>query len=294
MGRTDAVTFTRELVSAWSRLGAYVTFEPGWESRGNGYSANYGGCVVHHTAIPSSATSPFPGQRVLRDGRPDLSGPLCNTGGPWCPVDAPRIHVVSANPGNHAGASGGRSMGPLPTSGRFNPLVWGHEIDYAGDRPMAPGQYRAALIVGRGVCDVLGVSAEYVRAHAETSVTGKWDPGYAPGRTIDMAKFRRDVATLASIPEDDMFEAEDRKNLARLVLLAERQKTGVPGKQIAGEAGVIQQNELKAARAEIAALRAAVATDKDIDPVELERVIHKAMAAVVTVDVNVSGAQPQG
>lgn len=215
MGRRDAVPFTRELAAEWRRLGAEVTFEPGWETRSNGYAADYEGAIVHHTAVASSQTNPFPARRLLVEGRSDLPGPLCNSAGPWCPPDAPRIHVIAANPANHAGASGGRSMGPLPVTTGFNRRVWGHEVDYAGTVPMSPGQHRAALICGRGVVNVLGRSVEYVRAHAETSVTGKWDPGYAMNRTIDMAAFRRDAA---AIGEDDMPLTQDDLNKVSVVV----------------------------------------------------------------------------
>lgn len=202
MARTDAVQFFLELAAEWRRLGAEVTFEPGWERRGNGTSPAYEGGVVHHTASASSATRPFPTRSVLISGRPGLSGPLCNVAGPWCPPDKPLLHIVAAYPANHAGASGGRSMGPLPTSSLFNRLVVGLETDYAGVVPMAPGQMRAALIFTRGLANVLRRSVEYIRAHMETSITGKWDPGYAEGRTYDMAAFRRAAAELQQ--EDDM------------------------------------------------------------------------------------------
>lgn len=205
MGRTDEVQFILECARAWRSFGARVTFEPGWQSRGNGLRGNYEGALVHHTAAASSQANPNPSRMVLIGGRSDLRGPLCNVTGPWC-VE-PWLHVIAAYPANHAGAAGGRSMGPLPVTSLFNPRVLGLEIDYAGTVPMVPGQYRAGLIFGRGVCEVLGRSTEYVRAHAETSVTGKWDPGYAPGRTIDMAAFRRDAAAL--ILEDDMPLSDD-------------------------------------------------------------------------------------
>lgn len=204
MGRTDEVTFVTECAAAWRALGARVTFESGWQNRGNGYSGNYEGCLVHHTAFLSSEANPFPARNTLVNGRSDLKGPLCNVAGPWCPPDAPWLHVIAAYPANHAGASGGRSMGPLPVTGLFNPRVLGLEIDYSGMAPMAPGQRRAALIFARGTCDVLGRPLSYARAHAETSITGKWDPGEAPNRTIDMAAFRRDAAALKPQEEDDM------------------------------------------------------------------------------------------
>lgn len=212
MGRRDAVQFTRELAAEWQRLGAEVTFESGWETRGVSSTCNYEGAIVHHTGIGTSAASPFTGRNVLLNGRLDLKGPLCNSAGPWCPPDRPRIHVIAAFPANHAGASGGRSMGPLPVTPSFNTRVWGHEVDYGGNVPMSPGQYTAALICAKGVASVLGRSIEYVRAHAETSVTGKWDPGYAAGKTIDMAAFRRDAAAY----EGDEMSAAAEKQIAEI------------------------------------------------------------------------------
>lgn len=225
MGRRDAVPFTLECVAEWRRLGALVTFEPGWERRGNGQSADYEGAEVHHTATPSSAARPFPTRNMLIVGRTGLPGPLCNEAVPVGPGDKPQIHVIAAHPANHAGASGGRNMGPLPVTRLFNPRVRGNEIDYEGNKPMTPGQRLAGLIHGRGVVNVLRRGTDYVRAHAETSITGKWDPGYAPGRTIDMNAFRRDAAALGSAPtpkptpapapEDDMPYSE--KDLSRII-----------------------------------------------------------------------------
>lgn len=203
MGRKDAVQFTLEWAARARAYGATVTFQAGWDGRGNGTSADYEGAIVHHTASASSAARPNPTLSVLMNGRSDLSGPLCNVTGPWCTEDSPRLHVVAAHPANHAGASGGRSMGPLPVTSLFNKRVFGLEIDYAGSTAMTAGQRRAALIFARSVTDVLNRSIEYVRAHAETSITGKWDPGYASGKTIDMGAFRRDATTLA-VGGDDM------------------------------------------------------------------------------------------
>lgn len=193
----DAVAFTLRAVALARGFGLTVTFEPGWDTRGNGYAANYVGVSEHHTGTPSSATNPFPTRRLLRDGRTGLSGPLCNSAGP---ADA-SIHIVAAHPANHAGSSGGRSMGPLPVTKLFNPRMWGHEIDYAGSAPMLVGQYVAATIWAHCLLRALVefrqipvFDPQRVRAHAETSVTGKWDPGYAPEKTIDMAAFRAAVA----------------------------------------------------------------------------------------------------
>jgi hypothetical protein len=172
----------------------------GWKSRGNGQTSAYEGGLVHHTATGFGVALPGTGVgKLLINGRPDLRGPLCNYAG----NDDGSITVIAAHPANHAGASGGRSMGPLPTTSLFNRRVLGLEIVYPGTVPMKPAQYRSALIWAAVVADVVGGgNIERVRAHAETSVTGKWDPGYAPGHTIDMAAFRRAATTV--LEDDDM------------------------------------------------------------------------------------------
>jgi hypothetical protein len=192
-----------------------VSYEPGWETRGNGTSANYDFGNWHHTASVTSAAKPFPTQALLRNGRPDLSGPLCNFAGPWCTVAQPRLHVVAANPANHAGAS--RASGPVPALALYNPRTLGLELDYAGSGPMAAGQELVAKVWGRAVAKVVGGgNIEVVRAHFETSVTGKWDIGYAPGKSYDMVAFRRDAQAFVG-GEGDIFmalsEAEQRQLL---------------------------------------------------------------------------------
>lgn len=168
--------------------GITVREASGWQSRGNGQTSAYVGGIVHHTATGFGIAMPGTGPgNLLINGRPDLSGPLCNYAG----NDDGSITVIAAHPANHAGASGGRSMGPLPVTTLFNRRVLGLEIVYPGTVSMRTAQYRAATVWAKAVADVCGSgNIERVRAHAETSITGKWDPGDAPGRTINMAAFR--------------------------------------------------------------------------------------------------------
>lgn len=176
---------------------------PGWQTRGRSMDTAFVGGLVHHTA--SAYNTALPGEAIynlLVNGRSDLAGPLCNYAG----NDDGSFTVIAAGVANHAGASGGRSMGPLPVTSTFNRRVLGLEIVYPGDKPMTDGQYDAATAWARVVADVVGGGdIERVRAHAETSVTGKWDPGYAPGKTIDMAAFR----AAARQGVDDMNEAQN-------------------------------------------------------------------------------------
>lgn len=180
-----SVAVANAIAEGLRKHGVVVHFAPGWDRRGNGQTSDYRGGTMHHTAT-GYGTAPA----ILINGRPDLAGPLCNSAGN---ADG-SVTIIAAHPANHAGASGGRSMGPLPVTRSFNRHVWGHEIVYPGDKPMTPAQYRTACILGGVIAGVLRApNPEVIRAHAETSITGKWDPGYAPGRTIDMGRYRADI-----------------------------------------------------------------------------------------------------
>lgn len=192
-----SVGFTLAVVEGLRYNKVPVTFEPGWETRGNGYVFPNGrpkGLLTHHTGSDYDT-----GLTVLRDGRPDLDPPLCNC----CTFSTGRIHILGAHPANHAGASGGRSMGPLPVTSLFNREVWGNEVMYPGSTPWTPQQYRSARVLAGVICGILGVDAEHARAHAETSRTGKWDvgAGLGPGVTFDMAKFRREIWSALTTPQ---------------------------------------------------------------------------------------------
>lgn len=168
--------------------GVPVSFEPGWETRGNGFVFPGGkpqGLIEHHTGSDYGT-----GLATLVNGRVDLDPPLCNC----CTYPDGRIHIIAAQPANHAGAAAGRSLGPFAAGGLFNPRVWGNEIMYPGSKPMTAPQRRSALILGGVILGILGkTDPGWVRLHGETSGEGKWDPGDAPGHTIDGNRFRADI-----------------------------------------------------------------------------------------------------
>jgi len=180
-----SVARAREVMARLRAAGITVHEQTGWETRGNGQTSAYQGFLWHHTATSYSNSN----LSILVNGRSDLSGPLCNT----CGWEDGSVGMISANPANHAGASGGYNTAPLPTTSLFNKLVWGHEIIYPGDVPMTAEQYRTATILGKICTDVFGYGdINRAKGHAETSITGKWDPGFAPSRTYDLNKVRTD------------------------------------------------------------------------------------------------------
>lgn len=192
-----SVSFARAVAAGLREYGVTVLEEPGWEARGNGTTSDYLGALIHHTASQSSYQKPEPTRGMVISGRRDLPGPLCNMLGLY---DG-RLRLIAAHPANHAGASGGRFMGPLPVTRGFNKHVWGLEIDYDGVSPMSPEQHQSAVAFGAVVTRVLRrPNAEWIRAHAETSITGKYDPGWAPNKTIDMAAYRREVWAAVHAP----------------------------------------------------------------------------------------------
>jgi hypothetical protein len=187
-----SVGFFRAVADGCRAYGVSVTFEPGCEARGNGQVFSGGrpqGLLLHHTGSNYGT-----GLSVLLQGRSDLSPPLCNSSG----YPDGRIHFIAAHPANHAGASGGKSMGPLPVSRTFNKVVWGHEIMYPGTKPMTPQQERSAIILGAVISKLLGrPTADWVRSHFETSITGKWDMGLGEGtRSVNMNAFRAKITAV--------------------------------------------------------------------------------------------------
>lgn len=186
-------------INARLRAAGIIVHEyPGWQSRGNGQTSAYEGCDNHHTATAYGKA--LPGTSIgnlLVNGRSDLPGPLANYAG----NDDGSLTVIAAHPANHAGASGGYNTAPLPVTLTFNKHVLGLEIVYPGTAPMTAAQYKTATTWAKIVTDVVGYGdINRAKAHAETSVTGKWDPGYAASLTIDMNRFRADALAVLQQP----------------------------------------------------------------------------------------------
>lgn len=169
--------------------------EGDWLNRSSGADFEPIGVLWHHTAATSSAENPHPALDICINGRPDLSGPLCQA-----LVDFNGVfHLIAANRANHAGESGG--SGPIP-AGDGNTLMVGWEIDYAGDhgaggpqQEMTQAQYDASVKATAAVLKKLGRDATHARGHRETSTSGKIDPSY-----IDLDAMRADVAKLLPPP----------------------------------------------------------------------------------------------
>jgi len=170
-----------------------------WAHRGRPSSTgafNPYAVLLHHTGATASASNPFPSKSTLINGRSDLPGPLCHVGIGYDGV----CHMVAAGRANHAGTN--RGSGPVP-AGDGNAQMIGVEIDYNGTQAISAAQKDAATRVAAACVKRFKRNADYVRIHAETSTSGKWDTGGVSGATW------RSLVTAQIQDGDDMPTAQE-------------------------------------------------------------------------------------
>lgn len=165
--------------------GLTVVEVDGWETRGR--PASTGGfapvgVLCHHTAT-SKASPDAAVIRLLVMGRSDLPGPLCHFG----LGRNGTVYVIASGRANHAGKA--KASGTV-AAGDGNSLYIGVEAFNDGrGEPWPSAQYDAYVLLCAALSKkITGNSVNTVRAHKETSVTGKIDP------TFSMDAFRSRVA----------------------------------------------------------------------------------------------------
>lgn len=135
-----------------------VELEPGWETRG---SINFQpqGVVAHHTGSNGDV------RLTLRDGRGDLSGPLCNV--QFCRDGCCR--VIAAGRANHAGKGGYRGLS-------HNGQVLGIEADSDGSS-WTPAQRELYPVLVAALLSGIGRDESWCCGHKEWAPERKPDPG---------------------------------------------------------------------------------------------------------------------
>ena len=203
------------LAEACRTSGLKVVELDGWQTRGRPSSTGGfmpSGVLCHHTGSYDGLTDATDDATYARwlatVGRSDLPAPLCHLS-----LSAEGVvYVCAAGRANHAGTA--KATGPMP-AGDGNYMYigieamnsgsqgWGSVGSDASGAPVTQGEAYARLCAA--LCRHYGWEASHVRAHRETSVTGKWDPGL-----LDMDQHRADVARLINAPqEDDMAQYAD-------------------------------------------------------------------------------------
>jgi hypothetical protein len=166
----------------------------GWKTRSRPESAggfNPVGVLWHHTG--DNANGKMYAEWLANRGRSDLPPPLVQLS-----IDRQGVvYVCAAGRCNHAGEA--KASGSV-AAGDGNELYCGVEVQNTGTEGYGPLQYGAMVKVGAVLgTKTIGCTVNAQRAHYETSVTGKWDPGDPHGlpfhgeRVLDMDKFRADI-----------------------------------------------------------------------------------------------------
>lgn len=270
-----------DLADACRKSGLRVVEVSGWRTFGRPASTggfNPRGVLCHHTGSKDTNPESIADDKAYAEwlaklGRSDLPAPLCQVSlGHGCVV-----YVCAAGRGNHAGEA--KASGPMP-AGDGNALYLGIEAQNSGTEGWrSEGKDAAGNTITQGeayarlcaaLCAHYGWPASHVRAHRETSVTGKWDPG-----RLDMDKHRERVADLMN--GDDMPTAEE---IAKAVLKTKLSNGGYVSWNVADTHERLERVE-----------RALAAMAAGISPT-VEAAVKDALAeAIVSVDVNVNGAE---
>jgi hypothetical protein len=203
-----------DLPSVLRQARLHVVEVPGWRELSRPESAGGFapvGNLWHHTG--SKDTNPLSIEDdyeyavwLAKIGRSDLAAPLCQ----GSIGRNGTVYVCAAGRGNHAGKA--KASGPVP-AGDGNTLYLGWECQNTGSEGWTPAQYDAMVRVGAATSMAYGWTAAANRAHRETSVTGKWDPGL-----LAMDEFRSDIDD-QMVSQDDLI-LEDLAAATRALRLA--------------------------------------------------------------------------
>lgn len=157
-------------------LGDRLRTLDGWQDRGHGDFKDIRGVMVHHTGNRNATAE------SIRDGRPDLAGPLSNI---HIATDG-TVTIVAVGICWHAGIG---SYPWLPTNmGNWHMI--GIECAHDGNEHWPDAQIIALRDTCAALALKLGLPATRVIGHKEYAgaAQGKWDPG-----NMDMPWFRAEV-----------------------------------------------------------------------------------------------------
>ena len=187
-GNDAAVRMMEEAAALMREAGLVVKASSGWKSRGKSSDVHYWAVLAHHTASTSDNDA------LLINGRPDVSGPLCN----WALHANGDYVLIASGRANHAGE------GTLPSSesqGIEATGPWGYPDTYG---PAAFKQYDEYEIGVACLLAAMNANVNDLFGHKETArpVGRKIDPYF------DMDPFRKGVATAEGDEWDNMTQGE--------------------------------------------------------------------------------------
>ncbi|CAF1449990.1 unnamed protein product [Rotaria sordida] len=168
-------TMLTDLANILRSAGLNVVEEPGWKTRGHGVMASVESILLHHTAGP--ATGEYLSLGVVRDGRPDLPGPLAQLGlgrsGTW--------YVIAAGRAYHAGSTIDDSVFGNSRSIGIEAEATGIPADDTGHEYWPEVQWESYVRGVKALQEVYGVPTMNVLGHKEAAVPigRKIDPNFS-------------------------------------------------------------------------------------------------------------------
>lgn len=211
-----------QLADIARRTGRPVVEVAGWKTRGHGPMRGVRGVVCHHTA--GARRGNYPSLNIVRDGRPDLAGPLANYG---IGRDG-TIYVIAAGLCWHAGPA---------VDGFSNSWSVGIEAENVGDgsEPWGEPILTSYRLLCRELCAEFKLPISQVRGHKEIALPRgrKTDPNF------DMDAFRASIGTPTTTPDDDGWDL-DVANLPVLDTTGRNEHSLLASKDAATQRRVMQ------------------------------------------------------
>ena len=176
-----------DLADVARAAGLRVVEESGWRTRSHGQVGALRTITIHHTAGPASGDAPSLG--TVRDGRPDLKGPLAQI----LLARSGTVHVVAAGLCWHTGAT--------REPWQSNSYSLGVEVENSGtvtDR-YPPVQMDALVRLCRALCARYDIPHARVLGHREICDPPGRKPDPLPD-TLDMRALRTALAKEDTVP----------------------------------------------------------------------------------------------
>jgi hypothetical protein len=169
-----------DLADILRNAGLNVIEVAGWKTRGHGPMSSVKGILAHHTAGP--ATGNYPSLNVVRDGRPDLEGPLAQLGlardGSW--------YVIAAGRCYHAGNTIDDSIFGNANAIGIEAEATGNPSTNTGHAYWPEVQYQSYVRGVKALQAAYGVPTKNVLGHKEAAVP----LGRKPDPNFSMNEFR--------------------------------------------------------------------------------------------------------
>lgn len=181
--------FLTNLADVARSAGLAVHEVPGWKTRSTATTgmSTIKAIMLHHTAGPR--TGNYPSLGTVRDGRPDVPGPLAQLG---LARDG-SVYVIAAGRANHSGKGSGFGL-PTNDAARYVIGIEAESTGVGGDWTAAQLDAYPRLVAA--LCQAYDVPVNRVIGHKEWAPKRKIDPQGWPG---DVEGFRRSVAALMGV-----------------------------------------------------------------------------------------------